>query len=126
MFARILAGFDVLHVINPMGIYFLRPDSISRNLPKVWSSRAAAIDSLIEITGRLKLSAFHLTFLKQMRASAARQYARVLANSGARKEASRTLLNEFKRSPQIKTLALLILVLLGLQKKKIEYGGTEY
>ncbi|MDF2368163.1 glycosyltransferase family 2 protein [Sneathiella sp.] len=126
MFARILATFDVLHIVNPMGVYFLRPDSISRNLPKVWLSRAVAVDSLIKGADDLKLSAFHLAFLKRLRASSARQYARVLANSGDRKQAYDHLFHEFKRSPQIKTLALLLLILLGLQKKKIEYGGMEY
>lgn len=126
MFVRVLATFDVLHIVNPMGVYFLRPDSISRNLSKVWLSRAVAIDSLIKNANDLDLPAFHLALLKRMRASSARQYARVLANSGARKQASDHLFNEFKRSPQIKTLALLFLVLFGLQKKKIEYGGVEY
>ncbi|MZR29693.1 glycosyltransferase family 2 protein [Sneathiella litorea] len=126
MFARILATFDVLHIKNPMGVYFLRPDSISRNLPKVWSSRTVAVESLIGIADDLSLSAFHIAFLKRMRASASRQYARVLANSGARKQASSHLVNEFKRSPEIKTMGLLLLIFFGLQKKKIEYGGAEY
>ncbi|WP_339633257.1 glycosyltransferase family 2 protein [uncultured Sneathiella sp.] len=126
MFARILAKFDVLHVKNPMGVYFLRPDSISRNLVKVWSSRAVAVDSLIAQANILPLSVYHLAFLKRMRATAARQHARVLANGGERKEASRRLFEEFKRLPDIKTFILLVLVTLGLQKKKIEYGGSEY
>jgi glycosyltransferase involved in cell wall biosynthesis len=126
MFARIIAMFDVLHIENPMGVYFLQPNSISRDQAKIWSSRADAVDSLIEISDDLKLSGFHITFLKKMRSSAARLYARVLANNGARKQASEHLFNEFKRSPEIKTFALMFLIFFGLQKKKIEYGGAEY
>lgn len=126
MFARVIALFDVLHIENPMGVYFLQPNSISRDQAKIWSSRADAVDSLIEISDDLKLSDFHIAFLKKMRASAARLYARVLANKGARKEASGHLFKEFQRSPEVKTMALLLLIFLGLQKKKIEYGGTEY
>lgn len=126
MLARILAKFDVLHIKNPMGIYFLSPNSISRNLVKVWSSRAVAVESLIAQADTLSIADSHLSFLKQMRATAARQHARVLANSGERKEASRRLLEEFKRLPDIKTFILLVLVAFGLHKKKIEYGGVEY
>ena len=126
MFVRVLAMSDVLHIRNPMGVYFLQPNSISRDQAKIWSTRADAVDSLIEIAGDLELSHFHIAFLKRMRASAARLYARVLANNGLRKQASGHLFKEFKRSPQIKTLALLFLVFFGLQKKKIEYGGAEY
>lgn len=126
MFVRVLAKFDALYIQNPMGVYFLRPNSISRDQAKIWSSRAIALDSLIDISDELSLSAFHISLLKKMRGSAARLYARVLANSGARKQATEHLFNEFKRSPQIKTLVLLFLVFFGLQKKKIEYGGMKY
>jgi glycosyltransferase involved in cell wall biosynthesis len=126
MFARVLAISDVLYIENPMGVYFLRPDSISRNQAKIWSTRADAVDLLIGLSDELELSNDHITKLKEMRATAARLYARVLANSGAWKKATRHLVKEFKRSPQIKTLALLFLVSFRLQRKKIEYGGKEY
>ena len=126
LFARILAKHEVLWIKNPMGVYFLRSDSISRDQLKMWSARAEAAASLIELADQLSLSAFHLAFLKRLQASAVRQYARILANTGNRIEASRRLVEEFKRSPNLKTSALLILVALGFQKKKIEYGGTKY
>lgn len=126
LFVRILAKYDTLWIKNPMGVYFLRPDSISRDQLKIWSSRAAAVASLVGLADRLSLSRFHVAFLKRMQASAMRQYARILANGGDRNKAMRCLVKELGRSPDLKTFAVLVLVMLGLQKKKIEYGGAEY
>lgn len=126
LFVRVLATTDVRHIKNPMGVYFLQPESISRNQEKAWSSRAVAVESLIDLAGELALSDFHVAFLKKMRAIAVRRTARLLFNAGKRKEAVRTLMTELRRAPGPKTFVLLLLIASGLHRKTLTYAGREY
>ena len=126
LFSRVLAKNEALHIEAPMGGYFLRPDSLSRNQLKMWLSREAAVSSLLGMADQLSLSAYHRAFLEKMRASAVRQYARLLDNNGERGRSAKCLWDELRRAPSVKTFALLALTLCGLQKKKIKYGGLEY
>lgn len=126
LFARVLARNDALHVKNPLGVYYLQPDSISRDQEKAWSARAVAVESLIELAEELSLSDFHIAFLKKMRATAVRRVARLLSNQGQRKEAVKGLAKELMRAPSLKTFVLLLLIALGLQRKKMNYAGQKY
>ena len=126
LFVRVLATADVRYIKNPMGVYFLQPESISRNQEKAWSSRAVAVESLIELASDLALSKFHVAFLKKMRAIAVRRMARLLSNAGKRKEAVKTLTKELRRAPSLKTFVLLMLIGLGLHQKTLTYAGREY
>ena len=126
LFARLLAKNDVLYVKNPLGVYYLQPDSISRNQEKAWSARAVAIELLVELAEELSLSDFHIAFLKKMRATAVRRVARLLSNRGQRTEAVTGLAKELMRMPSLKTFVLLLLIALGLQRKKMTYAGQEY
>lgn len=126
LFVRLLARYPALHITAPMGVYFLRPGSMSRNQLKMWRSRAAAAASLVAGAERYGLSDGHREALERMRASAIRQHARLLDNGGERSEAMAALWRELKKAPSLKTFGLLLFVLFGIQKKKISYGGAEY
>ncbi len=126
LFVRLLAKNDALYLKAPLGIYFLRPESLSRNQIKMWRSRAAATASLVANAGPNFLTGHHVAYLERMRASAVRQYARLLDNGGERGAARLSLWQELKKAPSLKTFVLLLLITAGLQKKKIKYGGAEY
>lgn len=126
LFVRILAMTGVRYIKNPMGVYFLQPDSISRNQEKVWSSRAVAVELLIDLAGDLALSDFHIAFLRKMRAIAVRRVARLISNAGKRGQAVTSLMKELRRAPSLKTFVLLLLIGLGLHRKTLTYAGQEY
>jgi len=126
LFVRILSKYTVFFIQNPIGIYFLRPESISRNQIKVWSSRTVALDSLLELAEKLPYSNQNLAKLKKMRSISARRCARLHYTSGIQKEAMSGLWTEFKRSPSIRTLGLLFIVVLRFPVEKKEFAGREY
>ncbi|MEX0583827.1 MAG: glycosyltransferase family 2 protein [Sneathiella sp.] len=126
LFVRLLAKNDVLYIRNPLGVYYLQPQSISRNQEEVWSSRAVAVESLIELAEELSFSNFEIAFLRKMRATAVRRLARLLSNGGNRREAVKSLVTELRRAPSLKTFVLLLLIALGLHRRRLKYAGQEY
>lgn len=110
LFIRIITRFKIIHDLQPRGIYFLQPTSISKNQKKVWLSRGVALDSLIENCRLFEISTHHVKLLKYSRQVARRIYSRILYNEGERSSAITELIHGLKRSPDLKNLGLLLLM----------------
>lgn len=126
LFVRTLSKYPVLFIENTVGIYLLQPESISRNQIKVWSSRTIAIVSLLNIAKSPPFSASNIKTLRKMRGSSVRRNARLLYTGGDSREATSRLLKEFQRSPNAKTLGLLLIVMLNIKMRKKQFAGREY
>ncbi len=118
LFIRILTNFETIHGQDEMGVYFLQPTSISQNQIKVWDSRLVAIKSLLEIFESKSWNLVHLSTLRKLHGSSLRVYARLLSARGERKKALKLLILNLKNRFELKTLALIALILLGQKSKK--------
>ncbi|WP_025896842.1 glycosyltransferase family 2 protein [Sneathiella glossodoripedis] len=118
LFLRILSKFETAYELNEMGLYLLQPTSISQNQLKVWNSRVIAINSLIEIFRDGPWNHEHLNLLKKLYSASLRVYARILAAEGQKQKALKLLTKRILVKPEIKTLALIALILLNRNTRR--------
>lgn len=126
LFIRLLAKYPICFITNPLGIYNLRSNSLSRDQIGVWSSRAVAMESLINLEGSFPFSYVHLKLFERMRASAQRRHALLLSRNQQRQAALAILKTELIRSFSIKTLVVFFMLLFRIPTRKREFEGQEY
>lgn len=126
LFIRLLAKYPVCCITNPLGIYYLRSNSLSRDQIGVWASRAVAMESLIKLEGSFPFSHRHLKLFESMRTSAQRRHAMLLSRNKQRQAALAILQAELIRSFSIKTLVVFFVLLFRIPTKKREFNDQKY
>ena len=126
LFIRLLAKYPICFITNPLGIYYLRSNSLSRDQIGVWASRAVAMESLIKLKGSFPFSRMHLKLFESMRISAQRRHAMLLSRNKQRQAALAIMKTELIRSFSIKTLVVFFMLLFRIPTKKREFEGQEY
>ncbi|USG62811.1 glycosyltransferase family 2 protein [Sneathiella marina] len=126
LFIRLLAKYPIYVISNPLGIYYLRNNSLSRDQIGVWASRAVAMESLIELERSFPFSPRHLKLFERMRSSAQRRHALLLSRNKQRQAALAILKTELRRSLGIKTLVVFFMLILRIPTRKRNFEGQEY
>ena len=105
LFCRFLARWDAVFVADPLGLYYMRAGSASKNQIRMWSDRVRALDSLLGLGDDAGFSIKQSARLVVLRDSAARRYARLLHEAGQSQQAQEVLRANFTLHRNAKTLA---------------------
>ncbi|MZR29692.1 glycosyltransferase family 2 protein [Sneathiella litorea] len=118
--------FNLVTIENPCGIWRLRPNSMSQNQLALWESRVDSLKAVLETAAARSATPRGRKLLEDNKHASVRYCAKILAQSGRRVEAVKTLKREFQDYPSTKTLALLVLVALGISYRKQQQVGEDW
>ena len=110
LFCRFLARWDAVFIADPMGLYYMRDGSASKNQTRMWSDRVRALDSLLSLGDDAGFSPEQRAKLATIRDGAARRYARLLHDAGQTQKAQEVLHANLAQHRNAKTLALMTIL----------------
>lgn len=118
--------FNLVTIENPCGIWRLRPNSMSQDQLALWESRVDSLKAVLETSSAKSSSPRARKLLRNNQHASVRYCGKILAKSGRRMQAIKVLAKEFRDCPSLKTLALLILIALGISYRKQEQNSDDW